>query len=176
MKIRGNSTTAKWRTQPHFSDGISIWCPLQNEKPAKLFLQERLQKLAKITLQKSTMANFCILQGLNMFHSKIFKNQLPKPLHCAGKTKGLQNQKASKSIHKRNQGISRACKIRNLPQNQDLGLAKCRTCHKATRWQDHGPKIPRLARASKQTKTIATCKTFHRMRTVALKSFFWPKS
>ena len=59
------------------------------------------------------------------------------------RTNGLQNQKPSKSIH-----TNETCKIRNLPQNQDLRLAKCKTFHKIRARACKIKKLKKLARAS----------------------------
>ena len=131
---------------------------LQNEKHQLLFCQP-----SRI---KSTQ--FLDLHGLNaVYSSQPSKSGQRackiKKLHKI-RTKGLQNPKASKSIHKN----SSACKIRGLPQNQGQGLTKCRAVHKM-RTMAMVKKTRRLARASKQTQTLAKCSTFHKMRTMAPK-------
>ena len=87
MKLIENSTLGKRRARPHF---LHFYVgPWQNEKHAKLLLQERPQNLAIMTLQKSTMANFSFLQGGKCCSFKDIQNKLPKLLHFARKTKLL---------------------------------------------------------------------------------------
>ena len=140
------------KTQPHFPGGISIWCPMQNEKHAKLFLQERLQNLAT-PFKSPPWPTFALCKGWMLFIQKNAKIHVPNCWILQGKPNSCFAKWKTSAF------FGQPSKIKSTHL---LDLARLNAVH--SKW------ILGLARASKQTQTLAKCRTFHKMRTVALKS------